>query len=72
MPTSFDGCFVDATLPRDGGALLLEVGGDQADLLDEDLNRLGYVDVDILADEDGDVRGIEATFVGPRPADLPP
>jgi release factor glutamine methyltransferase len=42
-------------------ALLLEVGGDQADLLQGDLERLGYVDVNILADEDGDVRGIEAT-----------
>jgi release factor glutamine methyltransferase len=45
-----------------GGALLLEVGGDQADLLQGDLDRLGYVDVNILADEDGDVRGIEATL----------
>jgi release factor glutamine methyltransferase len=45
-----------------GGALLLEVGGDQADLLQGDLLRLGYVDVNILADEDGDVRGIEATL----------
>jgi release factor glutamine methyltransferase len=42
-------------------ALLLEVGGDQADLLQGDLERLGYVDVNVLADEDGDVRGIEAT-----------
>jgi release factor glutamine methyltransferase len=47
---------------RRGGALLLEVGGDQADLLRGDLDRLGYIDVSILADEDGDVRGIEATF----------
>ncbi len=45
-----------------GGAMLLEVGGDQADLLDGDLKRLGYIDVSTLADEDGDVRGIEATF----------
>jgi release factor glutamine methyltransferase len=44
-----------------GGAILLEVGGDQADVLEGDLDRLGYVDVRILADEDGDVRGIEAT-----------
>jgi release factor glutamine methyltransferase len=44
-----------------GGSMLLEVGGDQADLLESDLVRLGYVDVRILADEDGDVRGIEAT-----------
>ena len=45
-----------------GGAILLEVGGDQADLLEGDLDRLGYVDVSILSDEDGDVRGIEATL----------
>jgi release factor glutamine methyltransferase len=47
---------------KSGGALLLEVGGDQADLLDGDLNLLGYVGVNILADEDGDVRGIDATL----------
>jgi release factor glutamine methyltransferase len=46
---------------RSGGALLLELGGDQSDLLAPDLDRLGYVDVDLLRDEDGDVRGIEAT-----------
>jgi release factor glutamine methyltransferase len=45
-----------------GGAILLEVGGDQADLLTGDLAGLGYTDVSILADEDGDVRGIEATL----------
>lgn len=44
-----------------GGALLLELGGDQADALGGDLARLGYVDVTVLVDEDGDVRGIEAT-----------
>jgi release factor glutamine methyltransferase len=45
-----------------GGAILLEVGGDQADLLKGDLDGLGYIDVSILSDEDGDVRGIEATL----------
>jgi release factor glutamine methyltransferase len=49
---------------RRGGALLLELGGDQADVLGDDLARLGYVDVRVLADEDGDVRGVEATFMG--------
>jgi release factor glutamine methyltransferase len=44
-----------------GGALLLELGGDEAELLADDLARLGYVDVRVLVDEDGDVRGIEAT-----------
>jgi release factor glutamine methyltransferase len=50
---------------RPGGALLLELGGEQADLLGHDLARLGYGDVEVLVDEDGDVRGIEATFGGP-------
>jgi release factor glutamine methyltransferase len=45
---------------RPGGALLLELGGDQAGLLADDLTRLGYADPSILTDEDGDVRGIEA------------
>lgn len=47
---------------RPGGALLLELGGEQADALRDDLARLGYVDVTVLADEDGDVRGVEATL----------
>lgn len=46
---------------RPGGALLLELGGEQAAMLGEDLARLGYVDVTALVDEDGDLRGIEAT-----------
>jgi release factor glutamine methyltransferase len=47
---------------RRGGALLLELGGDQPGALRDDLARLGYGDVTVLVDEDGDVRGIEATF----------
>jgi len=47
---------------RHGGALLLELGGQQANALADDLDRLGYVDVDVLRDEEGDVRGIEATL----------
>ena len=46
-----------------GGALLLELGGDQASLLAGELAGLGYIDLSILTDEDGDVRGIEATFL---------
>jgi release factor glutamine methyltransferase len=46
---------------RPGGALLLELGGRQADALD----FAGYTDVSVLLDEDGDVRGIEATLTGP-------
>ena len=47
---------------RRGGALLLELGGAQADALREDLARLGYRDVSVLTDQDGDLRGIEARF----------
>jgi release factor glutamine methyltransferase len=47
---------------RRGGALLLELGGEQADALGDDLARLSYVDVIVLHDQDGDVRGIEATL----------
>jgi release factor glutamine methyltransferase len=47
---------------RSGGALLLELGGEQDALLADDLSRLGYRDVQVLADEDGDVRGVEATY----------
>jgi release factor glutamine methyltransferase len=47
---------------RSGGALLLEVGGEQHDVLDEDLSRLGYSEIRVLVDEDGDVRGLEATL----------
>jgi release factor glutamine methyltransferase len=45
---------------RRGGTILLELGGKQAELLRNDLARLGYVKADVLVDEDGDVRGIEA------------
>jgi release factor glutamine methyltransferase len=51
---------------RRGGALLLELGGEQAGALGNDLARLGYVDASVLIDEDGDVRGIEATRGAPR------
>ncbi len=47
---------------RRGGALLLELGGEQADALGDYLARLGYVDVSVLGQDDGDVRGIEATL----------
>jgi release factor glutamine methyltransferase len=47
---------------RSGGALLLELGGEQADGLGDDLAHCGYVGVTVLVDEEGDVRGIEATL----------
>ncbi len=56
---------------RDGGAILLELGGGQAEALRGDLARLGYLEVGVLSDEAGDVRGIEATLgrtAAPSPA----
>jgi release factor glutamine methyltransferase len=47
---------------REGGALLLELGGDQADVLQDELDGVGFDRVTVLSDEDGDVRGIEATY----------
>lgn len=47
---------------RPGGALLLELGGDQAPLLRPVLHRCGYASITTWSDEDGDVRGVEATF----------
>jgi release factor glutamine methyltransferase len=47
---------------RPGGALLLELGGEQADALGDDLARLGFAGVGVFVDDDGDVRGIEATL----------
>ncbi len=47
---------------RRGGSLLLELGGDQADLLRPLLERLGYAAVGTWCDEDGDLRGLEATL----------
>jgi release factor glutamine methyltransferase len=46
---------------RPGGRLLLELGGEQAEVLQRDLDRLGYLDITVSVDEDGDVRAIEAT-----------
>jgi release factor glutamine methyltransferase len=53
---------------RPGGALLLELGGGQADLLRDDLAAYGYTAVRILHDEEGDVRGVEATGPTAYPA----
>ena len=45
-----------------GSTLLLEVGGEQAELLETDLRLAGFIDVDHWYDDDGDFRGIEATL----------
>lgn len=47
---------------RRGGALLLELGGDQAGAIAPALKEAGYSDVRTLVDEDGDVRGVELVF----------
>lgn len=49
---------------RRGGALLLELGGEQAEALAGDLARAGFAAPEVLVDEDGDVRGIEASLPG--------
>lgn len=49
---------------RPGGLLLLELGGRQLDGLADDLRRHGYAEVSPLVDDDGDVRGFEATLTG--------
>jgi release factor glutamine methyltransferase len=49
-----------------GGAIVLELGGDQAGAIGGDLDRLGYVDATVLVDDDGDPRGIEATLSAGR------
>jgi release factor glutamine methyltransferase len=50
---------------RPGGALLLELGGNQADAVGAAMERRGYEDVATWCDEDGDVRGIEGTLSAP-------
>jgi release factor glutamine methyltransferase len=47
---------------RPGGALLLELGGDQAEALEPVLDDLGYTALRTWTDEDGDLRGLEATL----------
>ncbi len=47
-----------------GGALLLEVGGVQDELLEVDLRHAGFTAVGRWTDDDGDLRGIEATWSG--------
>jgi len=51
---------VAAALLRPGGWVLLELGGDQADRLAPALATHGYGAVEVLHDDDGDVRGIAA------------
>lgn len=50
---------------RRGGTLLLELGGEQADVLGAELAGLGYTGAVVLHDQDGDARGIEVTLGTP-------
>jgi release factor glutamine methyltransferase len=43
---------------KPGGWLLLELGGDQAEPIGRLLRELGFEEMDVMADEDGDVRAI--------------
>lgn len=45
---------------RSGGALLLELGGEQADVLQPVLEGAGYRSARTWSDADGDIRGLEA------------
>lgn len=49
-----------APLLRPGGALVLELGGDQAEVLAPVLGRHGYTQVRVLFDDEEDVRGVSA------------
>ena len=49
---------------RRGGALLLELGAGQPEALGDELSRLGFTDVRVLRDDEGDIRGLEATYAG--------
>jgi len=49
---------------RPGGAVLLELGGDQADVLRPLMDRLGYVSIETWSDEDNDPRGVLAVVPG--------
>ncbi|HUY25312.1 MAG TPA: HemK/PrmC family methyltransferase [Candidatus Saccharimonadales bacterium] len=46
---------------RDGGHLLLEIGGDQPRVLIPVLELAGFGSIRVTVDEDGDPRGVEAT-----------
>jgi release factor glutamine methyltransferase len=48
---------------RPGGALVLELGGDEASVLQSEFDRHGFDEVIVFSDDDGDVRGIEATLL---------
>jgi release factor glutamine methyltransferase len=58
--TDFLGEVIRQSTPllRAGGSLLLEVGGDQAELLGPLLDECGFSEVELGYDEDGDLRAL--------------
>ena len=55
---------------RPGGWLLLEMGGDQAETVSQTLAEVGFGDAEVIADDDGDIRGLCAQL-GPQRRDPP-
>jgi release factor glutamine methyltransferase len=49
---------------KPGGAMLLELGGDQAEAVGSLLPGLGFAGAEVLRDAEGDPRGICARFAG--------
>jgi release factor glutamine methyltransferase len=47
---------------RPGGALVVELGGEQAALLEHELAEYGFVDAETWRDDEGDLRGMEVTL----------
>lgn len=47
---------------RPGGSVVLELGGRQPDVLEPELERLGYTGIRLITDEDGELRGLEAAL----------
>jgi release factor glutamine methyltransferase len=58
-----------ARLLHMGGALLLELGGEQDDALESVLGTAGFDTMQRFSDEEGDLRGIEATLGAVRLGD---
>jgi release factor glutamine methyltransferase len=54
----FQAALEAAVLLRPGGSLLLELGGNQADLLEPVLADSGYEDIELLVDEEHDLRAL--------------
>lgn len=47
---------------RDGARLLLELGGDEGEAFAHELAGLGYEGLELFFDDDGDLRGISASW----------